>query len=65
MRKAYRKARWKRMAERIRKRGGMVFFYYKKFPNVETPKYPITYSGLVQCLSDLGYEYEGAEDGED
>ena len=46
MRKAYKKARWKKMASRVEKRGGMVILGFRKLPNVTVPSFPLTYEGL-------------------
>ena len=59
MRKAYRKARWKRMAERARKRGGAVFFCYKKIHHVKVPEEPPTFDLIIKRLAELGYEWKG------
>jgi len=58
MRKAYRKARWKRMVQRARKRGDTVFFGYKTIHHVEAPKKPLTLDLIIKRLAELGYEWK-------
>lgn len=37
MRKAFRKARWKKKAVRVRKRGGEIFFGFRNLGNIKAP----------------------------
>ena len=62
MRKAYKKARWKRMAERVKKRGGMTIFGFKIIHHVKAPDFPFTYEGVLQCIDYLEHKDEQGGD---
>jgi len=53
MRKAYKKARWKRMASRVEKRGGMVIFGFETVKHISIPDFPFTYEGMKNAIDYL------------
>lgn len=63
MRKAYKKARWKKLAERVRKRGGFIVFGFKTVKDVSAPDFPFTFEGLQMAVEYLKKQAEGDPDG--